>query len=410
MSPPLHLFEGFGIEIEYMCVAADSLAVLPVVDRVLTAANGGTLTGEVERGAMAWSNELTLHLLEMKSNGPVPRLAGAAAAFQAEVAAANALLAPLGGRLLPGGMHPTMDPDREMRLWPHDYSVVYAAFDRIFDCRGHGWANLQATHLNLPFAGADEFGRLHAAIRVLLPLLPALSAASPVRDGRPTGWCDTRLDVYRGNAARIPLVSGAVVPEPAFTPEAYQREILQPLYRAIAPHDPEGVLQEEWLNARGAIARFDREAIEIRVLDAQECPAADLALCAAAVAVLRALVDERLAPGAAQRAQATERLAALFWAVARDADRAPVDDPGYRALLGLPAGVRTAGDAWRHLLDRFPPSPEPAVAAALGTILERGPLARRLLAALGEAPDRARIDTVWRRLAEALAAGVPFLP
>jgi len=45
-----------------------------------------------------------------------------------------------------------MDPNREMVIWPHDYSVVYEAFNRIFDCRGHGWANLQAVHLNLPFA------------------------------------------------------------------------------------------------------------------------------------------------------------------------------------------------------------------------------------------------------------------
>lgn len=407
---PLGLFQGFGIEIEYMCVAADTLAVLPVVDRVLAAANHGVLAGEVERGALAWSNELVLHLLELKCNGPVASLRGLAAAFQADVRAANALLAPLGGRLMPGGMHPTMDPYREMQLWPHEFSAVYAAFNRIFDCRGHGWANLQATHLNLPFAGTDEFGRLHAAIRVLLPLLPALSAASPMRDGRCTGWCDTRLDVYRGNAARVPLVSGAVVPEPAFTPDEYQRTILTPLYQAIAPHDPEGVLQDEWLNARGAIARFDRDAIEIRVLDCQECPAADLAVCEAAVAVLAALADGRLADGAAQRAQATDRLAALFLVVARDADRAPVDDPAYRAMLGLPGAVRTAGEAWRHLLDRFPPSPDPAVGEALATILARGPLARRLLAALGDAPDRARIDAVWRRLADGLAAGVPFLP
>lgn len=407
---PLGLFQGFGVEIEYMCVAADTLAVRPVADQVLTAANHGVLTGEVERGALAWSNELVLHLLEMKCNGPVPALAGLAAAFQADVVAANALLAPLGGRLLPGGMHPTMDPWREMRLWPHDYSAVYEAFNRIFDCRGHGWANLQAVHLNLPFAGDDEFGRLHAAVRVLLPLLPALSAASPVCDGRLAGWCDKRLDVYRGNAARVPLVSGSVVPEPAFTADEYRRTILTPLYQAIAPHDPEGVLQDEWLNARGAIARFDRDAIEIRVLDCQECPAADLAVCEAAVAVLRALTDERLAPGASQRAQATDRLAALFLAVARDADRAPVADPAYRALLGLPDAARTAGEAWRHLLDRFPPSPDPAVARALDAILARGPLARRLLDALGDAPDRARIDAVWRRLADGLAAGTVFVP
>ncbi|HAL85576.1 MAG TPA: hypothetical protein DCM31_01010, partial [Deferribacteraceae bacterium] len=37
------------------------------------------------------------------------------------------------------------------------------------------------------------------------------------------------------------------------------------MYRDIAPYDPECILQEEWLNSRGAIARFDRKAIEIRL-------------------------------------------------------------------------------------------------------------------------------------------------
>ena len=61
------------------------------------------------------------------------------------------------------------------------------AFDRIFSCQGHGWANLQSMHINLPFADDAEFGRLHAAIRFLLPLLPGLTASSPVMDGAVTG-------------------------------------------------------------------------------------------------------------------------------------------------------------------------------------------------------------------------------
>ena len=52
------------------------------------------------------------------------------------------------------------------------------------------------------------------------------------------------------------------------------------------------VPRDEWLNARGAIARFGRGTIEIRVLDVQECPQADLAICAAVVEVLQALVAE----------------------------------------------------------------------------------------------------------------------
>src|SRR5690606_25571994 len=72
----------------------------------------------------------------------------------------------------------------------------------------------------------------------------------------------------------------------------YDREIFQPMFRDIAPYDPDGVLQNEFLNSRGAIARFSRGTIEIRVIDVQECPRADLAIAALTVAVLKMLVAQ----------------------------------------------------------------------------------------------------------------------
>ena len=51
--------------------------------------------------------------------------------------------------------------------------------------------------------------------------------------------------------------------------------ILKPVY-GTAQYDPEGILQEEWVNAR-ALPDFDRNTGEIRVIDAQETPFADLA-------------------------------------------------------------------------------------------------------------------------------------
>src|SRR3569832_1608223 len=101
---------------------------------------------------------------------------------------------------------------------------------------------------------------------------------------------DTRVDVYRSNARRIPSVSGLVIPEQVFTRADYESMLLGPLYAALAPHDPEGVLQHEWANARGCIARFERMAIEIRLLDLQEYPGADLAIAALVVGALLLLV------------------------------------------------------------------------------------------------------------------------
>jgi len=288
----LHLFEGVGLELEYMIVDRRSLEVLPIADRVLTA-QAGELTNEVEVGPLCWSNELVLHVLELKTNGPAESTAGLTEDFQNGVAAVNAHLASLGGQLLPGAMHPWFDPATQTRLWPHENSPIYAAYNRIFGCRGHGWSNLQSAHINLPFCGDQEFGRLHAAIRLVLPLLPALAAGSPVFAGRIGPALDNRLQFYRSNQQRIPQISGRVIPEPAYSATGYRQQILQPIYNAIAPFDPQKILQEEWLNSRGAIARFDRSTIEIRVLDVQECPAADVAIAGLVIVLLKALIEER---------------------------------------------------------------------------------------------------------------------
>jgi gamma-glutamyl:cysteine ligase YbdK (ATP-grasp superfamily) len=286
--------------------------------------------------------------------------------------------------LMPGAMHPWMDPFKEMVLWPHGYNDIYAAFDRIFDCRGHGWANLQSTHLNLPFQGDEEFARLHAAIRMVLPLIPAIAASSPYRDGRAAGELDGRLTVYRSNAARIPSVTGNVIPEPVFSQKEYEQTILNPMYADIAPFDPEGILQEEWLNARGAIARFDRSAIEIRVTDIQECPAADMAVLMMIDRAVNHFIDRfeqiRDAP--------TESLAALLNETIRVGGKAPY-------------GKGTVLDFWKERLSEGGNLPNNDSHQAILVILEHGSLAERLL----RHEDK---KSAYRGMAACLQAGTMF--
>jgi len=400
------LFEVFGIELEYMIVDGESLDVVPAADWLLTEV-AGELTDEYANGTVAWNNELALHVIEFKLNGPSPTLDGLPAAFQAGIAQANTVLAMRGLRLMPTGMHPWMDPARDLKLWPHDNRTVYEAFDRIFGCRGHGWANLQSMHLNLPFAGDDEFRRLHTAIRLLMPVLPGLTASSPVVDGRLSGQLDTRLAVYRHNCARIPSVTGLVIPEPVTSIVQYRDELLGGIYRDLAAHDPQRVLAHEWVNARGAIARFDRMAIEIRVLDTQECPRADLAFARLIVAVLSDLCAGRWSGTAEQEQWRTADLARALEAAMERGETAECADSRYLRALGLRRSSVTLQQLWGHLAEQA------ATGGWLDTDSERvlehylrhGTLATRISRALGREPPRARISGVYRQLCEALAAG-----
>ena len=403
----LRLFEGYGIEIEYMLVSIDDLSIVPASDRVL-AAIAGEATNEVEVDTAAWSNELVLHVMELKNIDPVGALAPLGDVFSGHVRRMNALLEPMGAMLMPGAMHPFMRPRDETRLWPHEGREVYEAFDRVFDCRRHGWANLQSAQLNLSFGNDDEFGRLHAATRVLLPILAALAASSPVVEGELTSLASTRLEVYRTNGEKLPTVSGRVIPERVFGREEYEQRIYQEMYRELAPHDPVGTLRHPWLNARGAIPKFDKGALEIRVGDAQECPAADVAIAAATAAVLKALVFETFSDYGHQCSWETAALVEIFLATLRDAEKAVIRDHDYLRLFGYPDRSGTANELWLYLLETLSDA-EGLDSPHLRVILEEGPLSRRIVRALGKNPAPEEIAVVYRTLCENLEAGESFV-
>ena len=407
----LHLHEGIGLEIELMLVDRATLDVRPIADRLLREVSGDD-GGDYDAGTIGWSNELVLHLLELKMSAPAATLEGVAPQFQANVARIDALLAKSGATLLPGGMHPWMDPAKETVLWPHDYAEVYRAYDRLFDCKRHGWANLQSNHVNLSFAGDEEFGRLHAAVRLVLPLIPALAASSPFVDGRATGILCNRLTAYRTNSSRVPALTGDVIPEPVFSIAEYEQRILAPIEREIAKLEPEGILRGEWLNSRGAIARFDRNAIEIRLVDAQECPAADVGVAWAVACLVRGLCEERWCPSAEQRRFETSALAALLDRTTLRGPQALVENLAYARALGW-RGAKSprAGELWARIVDDIVAPASGTTQALLEPVrwIERnGTLAERLLRAAGRDVRRERLREVYGDLARTLGEGRLF--
>jgi carboxylate-amine ligase len=411
-SAPLHLFEAIGFEVEYMIADAEHLGVRPMSDWLLEQV-AGHVTSEVAVGELSWSNELALHVLEFKTTEPVADLAELSGWLTRDVVRADAILADRGAWLLPTAMHPLMDPVHETRLWPHDGREVYEAFDSLFGCRAHGWSNLQSVHVNLPFCGDTEFGALHAAIRAALPLVPMLAASSPVVEGRLSGNLDSRLVYYRHNCDALPVVTAEVIPEPVFTQASYQEQILQPIGRALVEFDRSGVLDPTWVNARGAIARFDRGSIEIRLLDTQECAAADVAIVAAVSGLVRGLVEERWASRAEQQALPTTLLGSVLGRAMVEGSRARVDPPELVRVLGLPTSGLDGSRIWDHLVDKLVRegllAETPEWLDALGVVTGRGCLASRIVRALGEAPSRARVVSVYRELADCLVHNRMFV-
>jgi gamma-glutamyl:cysteine ligase YbdK (ATP-grasp superfamily) len=404
---PLGLFEAVGVELEYAIVHRDSLDVYAIADQIIER-QLGHIASDVEFDDIDWSNELILHMIEVKTADPRTPLDQLAAMFDRHLAMIRAHAEGLGARLMPTAAHPWMDPATERRIWPHENSEIYDTFDRIFTCRTHGWSNVQALHVNLPFANDDEFGRLHAAIRLILPLIPAIAASSPILDSHVNGVLDRRLDAYRRNCHQIASITARVIPEPVFTQADYATQIFERMYRDIAPHDPNGIMREEWLNARGAIARFDRNTIEIRVIDVQECPAADIAVTAAIVQVLKLLVAEQWSSLASQQAWEADPLADLLEAVMRDGERALIDNADYLRAFGCDKRM-AAGELWRRLIEQVDAKALAFCREQLDVILNHGPAARRILAAVDGDLSRAHLADVYRSLCDCLDRGEMFV-
>ncbi|PKG50546.1 glutamate-cysteine ligase family protein [Olleya sp. 1-3] len=408
MGKKYHLFEVYGIELEYMLVNTNSFKVAPIVDVLLTKKNG-ELTSDIENGTIAWSNELVAHVVELKTNGPTKDLNSLAEAFHKNVLEINALLKPLQANLLPTACHPTMDPLKDTQLWKHSYSEVYELYNRIFDCKGHGWSNVQSTHINLPFYDDKEFEKLHAAVRVILPLLPGLCASSPILDGKVTGFKDTRLEYYKTNQKEIPEMTGLVIPERVFTKADYYATIFEPIKKAIKKHDTNNILDHHFLNSRGAIARFDRNAIEIRLVDIQECPKADIAICALIIEVLKLLVNGETVGLKKQEKWLKQDLYAILNNTIKDGELYNISDLNYLELFDL-NDAATVKDIWKHLYSLVKENISEDYQKALETILTHGTLSTRIVTALKQDVSVKNITHIYNQLAQCLQNNVLFTP
>ncbi|MGB0165413.1 MAG: carboxylate-amine ligase [Luteibaculum sp.] len=401
------LFEVFGVELEYMIVDRQSHKIRPIADQIFMETTG-TYTSDYDNGDIAWSNELVSHVVELKTNGPVKSMEAVLNGFHQNIREINKILEKHQAILMPGGAHPTVDPLTETQIWPHEHNEIYELYNRIFNCKGHGWSNLQSTHINLPFQGDEEFKRLHSAIRALLPIIPALSASTPILDGKLTGFKDTRLEYYRKNQAKIPIIAGLVIPESVYSHADYHSQIFVPIQDAIRPFDTHGILDHHFLNSRGAIARFDRGAIEIRIIDNQEAPKVDIALLCLFVEVLKDLCQLEGQDAIRLQSLKTDALAKQFLAVIQHGEKAQIEYPELAEIFGFSNSAGSLVELWEQLYARYKSTLSGAIQETIEFILKEGSLATRMEKVFGKHPDLEGIRAINQQMIDCLDNNIMF--
>ena len=406
----LHLFQGYGIELEYMIVDRDTLNIKPIADELLKEM-AGKYVDEYVNGSVTWSNELVLHVIELKCSEPTKDLWQLNKDLQVNILLINEILKRFNARLMPTAAHPWMNPKEDTFLWPHGNSEVYETYNRIFNCQGHGWANLQSTHINLPFYDDQEFAVLHAAARLILPIIPALAASSPIMDGRYTGVEDKRLVYYQKNQEKIPSITGKIIPENVNSKRKYHKLIYDKIAKDIEPFNSNNILDPVWVNSRGIIARFDRGSLEIRILDIQECPQADLAIATLIIHIIKMLVKEQLSFYSSQQKMEVDPLYKILQGCIESGQTFILTDKDYLSTLGMHQNEASASEVWKFLLAKaahaYPHEIVPWL-STLHAIIDKGTLAKRILSAVNDLYSHNNLKLIYLELSDNLTENQLF--
>ncbi|MBC7130430.1 hypothetical protein H5T51_04320, partial [Candidatus Bathyarchaeota archaeon] len=299
----------------------EHLRALPIADKVIKDFYG-RIVNFVEKGSFAFGKELQLHVMEFKPTKPFRSpLTFEETMHSAVLTILDFLERKYDAMLLGTGMHPLLKLE-ETGVWPHRHRQIYQAYSKIFNLKQHGWLNIQSFQLNLPYFSEERAILTHNMLANICAYLPAVAASSPIYEGRIGEYVDNRLYFYMENQKEVPSIAGAIIPEYAASFRQYRREVIERYSSDLAKAGADKcLLNKEWINSRAVVLRFDKKALEIRVMDEQECIKSDVALSCFIRALLRGFQKERipLLP--------TETLVRDFKSIIKDGLAAKVSHP-----------------------------------------------------------------------------------
>jgi len=291
---PFGPMKVFGPEHEFSLVN-EELKPLPIIDRVIKDFCGNVVDF-VHTPRFIFGKETSLQTMEIKAKKPFksPELFEETMQFAVSTLL-DFLNTKYGAHLLGTGMHPLLKLE-DTSIWPHSSQDI-EEYRKIFNLKSHSWLNIQSFQLNLPYFNEKNGINLYNTLAHVCAYLPAISASSPIYESQLGPNIDNRLYHYKMMMQEIPSMVGDVVPEHISSFRQFQTEVVnrysQDLANAGAGKE---ILYKEWANLRSVIFRFKREAIEIKIMDEQECIKSDVALSCFIRATVRGLLAEKREP------------------------------------------------------------------------------------------------------------------
>lgn len=386
------LFSTLMVSPTLAVVRAGSLQASDVDAELLAELDRSVVSGGAR--ALSWGSGPAGHLVILSTTQPIDDMAQAHADMHAAVVGASTTLADRNLLLLPAGAHP--------------FLAHSAATPAAFPGADHaGWRNNQCLVVKLPFTD-DEFAKVLAAVRVLLPILPALSAASPIIEGRVGPSLDMRLVLQSQRFSGWSALAGPLIPEAVFTRDEYYRTVFTPIVKALADAGMHDTVDMMSMDSRWATASFDPDHLELKILDGQESIGANMALAELLVAVLRKLCNGRWISTYVQRAWDGADLAEILQNVLRNGAQAVIDNQQFLRTFGCDAPSLSTGQLWEHIIAQVGKQLPARSRDHVVFLLREGNLARRILGATGPQPDERKLLSVYERMCTALIKDEAF--
>ena len=268
-----------GTEHEYSINDRD-FNPLPISDKIIERISGA-IEHEVSFGGIKVSKELQKHAIEL-----IPSRPGSLGFLENNLFnGLKSLYRALNNeyKFLGLGMHPTLTLDQTTH-WDHDEQEYYHAYDRLFNIKQHGWLNIQALQINIPYEDRENLVPMFNRIRSLIPYLVAVSASSPIVEGKLTSYGQP-ADLLPGEPAQNSVDMPRHLPERLESVDESVR-INRGIYSELKACGAD-VLCQEWVKLQRVIVRFTRKCLEVKAIDEQECLHSDMAVSAFLLALLR---------------------------------------------------------------------------------------------------------------------------
>jgi gamma-glutamyl:cysteine ligase YbdK (ATP-grasp superfamily) len=296
---PYRMLEVFGPEHEYSIVN-EELKPLPIAEQMIKDYCGKN-SDLVFQPRFNFGKEVAQHQIEIKAKKPFKQPEILEENMQLGVTTLLEFLnKKYHAHLLGTGMHPTLKLEETRARWPITRKPdTLQELKKIFDFKSHGWLNIQSFQLNLPYYNQKGAVILYNALTHLCAYLPAISASSPICEGNLGPNVDNRLHHYKIKMKEIPSITGDVVPDYITSLDQYRKEVVGSYQQDLANAGiAENIVHADWIDQRGLMFKLSRRAIELRIMDEQECIKSDVALSCFIRAAVRGLIvkNNRLPP------------------------------------------------------------------------------------------------------------------